>query len=123
MGLGAAIDYLNHIGFEAAAHYEDGLLAYATQGLATIPGVRLFGTAAHKVGVASFELAGVRPEEVGKFLDKEGIAVRAGHHCAQPTMQRFGVTGMVRPSLAFYNTFEEVDALITAVHKARRMLT
>ncbi|MFN8469955.1 MAG: cysteine desulfurase [Caldilineaceae bacterium] len=122
VGLGAAIDYLDRIGFEAATHYEDGLLAYATQGLATIPDLRLFGTAPHKVGVASFALGGISPEEIGKFLDRQGIAVRAGHHCAQPTMQRFGVTGMVRPSLAFYNTFEEIDALIAAVYKARKEL-
>src|SRR5690606_34744182 len=91
VGLGAAIDYLNRIGFEAAAHYEDGLLAYATEGLSTIQGLRLVGTAPHKVGTLSFILEGIRPEEVGKFLDKEGIAVRAGHHCAQPTMQRFNL--------------------------------
>lgn len=122
VGLGAAIDYLNRIGFEAASQYEDGLLAYATERLAAIPGIRFYGMAAHKVGTLSFNLDGIKPEEVGKFLDREGIAVRAGHHCAQPTMQRFGVTGMVRPSLAFYNTYEEMDALAVAVYKARRTL-
>jgi len=123
VGLGAAIDYLNRIGFEAAASYEDGLLAYASQRLATIPGLRLMGTAPHKVGVVSFVLDGIKPEAVGKFLDQDGIAVRAGHHCAQPTMQRFNVTGMVRPSLAFYNTYDEVDALYTSVLKAKKALS
>jgi cysteine desulfurase/selenocysteine lyase len=122
VGLGAAIDYLNRIGFEAAVQYEDGLLGYATEKLARIPGLRMYGTAPHKVGTLSFNLDGIRPEEVGKFLDREGIAVRAGHHCAQPTMQRFGVTGMVRPSLAFYNTYEEIDTLAEAIFKARREL-
>jgi cysteine desulfurase/selenocysteine lyase len=123
VGLGAAIDYLNKIGFEAATQYEDGLLAYGMSRLAAIPGLRLYGTAAHKVGVLSFNLEGIKTEDVGHFLDKEGIAVRAGHHCAQPTMQRFGVTGMVRPSLAFYNTYEEIDALAVAVYKAKRALS
>jgi cysteine desulfurase / selenocysteine lyase len=123
VGLGAAIDYLNKIGFEAATQYEDGLLAYGTERLAAIPGLRLYGTAPHKVGVLSFNLDGIKPEEVGKFLDREGIAVRAGHHCAQPTMQRYGVTGMVRPSLAFYNTYDEMDALAVAVYKAKKALS
>lgn len=123
VGLGAAIDYLNRIGFEAAAHYEDGLLAYGTEKLSAIPGLRLIGNAAHKVGTLSFVLDGTKPEDVGKFLDREGIAVRAGHHCAQPTMQRFNVVGMVRPSLAFYNTYQEVDALAAAVAKARKALS
>jgi cysteine desulfurase / selenocysteine lyase len=82
-----------------------------------VPGLRLIGTAPEKVGVLSFVLRDRTPEEVGRFLDREGIAVRAGHHCAQPTMQRFGVTGTVRPSLAFYNTREEIDALIAALYK------
>jgi cysteine desulfurase / selenocysteine lyase len=119
-GLGAAIDYLNRIGFEAANHYEEGLMAYATEALAQIPGLRQIGTAPKKAGVLSFVLDDARPEEIGKFLDQEGIAVRAGHHCAQPTMQRFGVTGTVRPSVAFYNTYEEVDALIAAIFKYRK---
>ncbi len=117
VGLGAAIDYLDRIGFEAANLYEEALMAYATEALAQIPGLHQIGTAPQKAGVLSFVLDGARPEEIGKFLDQEGIAVRAGHHCAQPTMQRFGVTGTVRPSVAFYNTHEEVDALIRAILK------
>lgn len=119
VGLGAAIDYLNRIGFEVANHYEEGLMAYATEGLAQLRGLRQIGTAPQKAGVLSFVLDGTHPEEVGKFLDQEGIAVRAGHHCAQPTMQRFGVKGTVRASIAFYNTCEEVDALIAAIRKYR----
>ena len=86
-------------------------------------GLRLIGTAREKVGVLSFVLPERRTEDVGRLLDLEGIAVRAGHHCAQPTMQRFNVTGMVRPSLAFYNTYEEIDALVTAVFKAKKALS
>lgn len=123
VGLGAAIDYLNQIGFDAALRYEDDLLAYATQALSSVPDLRFFGNAAHKVGTLSFALGDIPPEEIGKFLDREGIAVRAGHHCAQPTMQRFGVKGMVRPSLAFYNTHEEIDALTVALFKAKKALS
>jgi cysteine desulfurase / selenocysteine lyase len=120
VGLGAAIDYLDRIGFEAANHYEEALMAYASEALAQIPGLHQIGTAPQKAGVLSFVLDGARPEEVGKFLDQEGIAVRAGHHCAQPTMQRFGVPGTVRPSVALYNTHEEVDALIRAIFKYKK---
>lgn len=123
VGLGAAIDYLNQVGFAAASQYEHGLLDYAMQGLSSIPGIQMYGTTPEKVSTLSFNLPGIKTEDVGKFLDQEGIAVRAGHHCAQPTMQRFGVTGMVRPSLALYNTYGEVDALVNAVYKARRMLS
>ena len=90
-------------------------MAYATEALANIPALRQIGTARHKAGVLSFVLDGVRPEEVSKYLDQEGIAVRAGHHCAQPTMMRYGVASTVRPSLAFYNTYEEVDELLRVV--------
>jgi cysteine desulfurase/selenocysteine lyase len=120
VGLGAAIDYLEQIDFAAALRYEEALMAYATEALAQIPGLCLMGTAPQKVGVLSFVLDGAAPEALAKFLDQEGIAVRAGHHCAQPTMQRFGVTGMVRPSIAFYNTQQEIDALIAAIHKYRK---
>jgi cysteine desulfurase/selenocysteine lyase len=91
--------------------------------LAGIPGLRQIGTAPHKLSVLSFVLDGIPTEEVGRFLDREGIAVRAGHHCAQPTMRRYGVTGTVRPALAFYNTREEIDALTVAVRKAQRELS
>jgi cysteine desulfurase / selenocysteine lyase len=117
VGLGAAIDYLERIGFDAANLYEEALMTYATEALATIPNLRQIGTAQRKAGVLSFLLDGARPEDVSKFLDEEGIAVRAGHHCAQPTMRRYGVASTVRPSLAFYNTYEEVDALVTAILK------
>jgi cysteine desulfurase/selenocysteine lyase len=120
-GLGAAIDYLDRIDFEAASLYEESLMAYATEAMAAIPGLRQIGTARHKAGVLSFVLDGADPQEVGKFLDQEGIAVRAGHHCAQPTMRRYGVTGTVRPSLAFYNTCEEIDSLVAAILKYKKI--
>jgi hypothetical protein len=104
VGLGAAIDYVERIGIENISRYEHDLLAYATQRVQPIPGIRLIGTADDKASVLSFVLAGYRPEEVGAALNEEGIAVRAGHHCAQPILRRFGVEATVRPSLAFYNT-------------------
>jgi cysteine desulfurase/selenocysteine lyase len=122
VGLGAAIEYLDEIGLDNINRYEHELLAHGTEGLAGIPGVCLIGTAADKASVLSFILDGVRTEDMGRYLDHEGIAVRAGHHCAQPTMRRFGVDSTIRPSLAFYNTHEEVDALIAAVSKARNQL-
>jgi cysteine desulfurase / selenocysteine lyase len=115
VGLGAALDYFESIGIEPAAAYEHRLLEYATAGLLTVPGLRLIGTAREKASVLSFVLEGFRAEEVGTALDKEGIAVRAGHHCAQPILRRFGVDATVRPSLAFYNTCEDVDALVAAL--------
>jgi cysteine desulfurase/selenocysteine lyase len=115
VGLGAAIDYLNRIGMERIAEYEHQLLLYATRLLKEIPGLRLIGTAAEKAGVLSFVLNGHRTEDVGSALNQEGIAVRSGHHCAQPILRRFGVETTVRPSLAFYNTCAEIDALVSAV--------
>jgi cysteine desulfurase / selenocysteine lyase len=115
VGLGAALDYLEQIGMENIARYEHDLLAYATKGLLTIPGLHLIGTAREKAGVLSFVLDGFRTEDVGKALNQEGIAVRAGHHCAQPILRRFGLETTVRPSLALYNTCEDVDALIAAL--------
>ncbi|MBW7901707.1 MAG: SufS family cysteine desulfurase [Rhodocyclaceae bacterium] len=117
VGLGAALDYVERIGLENIARYEHDLLAYATRGLAAIPGVRLIGTAADKASVASFVLAGYSTEEVGKALNEEGIAVRSGHHCAQPILRRFGVEATVRPSFAFYNTCEEIDRLLAVVRR------
>ncbi len=117
VGLGAAIDYVRQIGLERAAEYERELLEYATEALTAIPGLRLIGTAPDKVSVLSFILDGMRAEDVGPLLDEEGIAVRAGHHCAQPTMRRYGLTATVRPALAFYNTKEEIDVLARAVRK------
>lgn len=117
VGLGAALDYVERIGLDNIARYEHDLLVYATHGLSSIPGLRLIGTADHKASVLSFVLQGYRTEEVGAALNREGIAVRSGHHCAQPILRRFGLEATVRPSLAFYNTLDEVDLLVRTVSK------
>ncbi|MFT3931061.1 MAG: family 2A encapsulin nanocompartment cargo protein cysteine desulfurase [Spongiibacteraceae bacterium] len=117
VGLGAALDYVERIGIENIARYEHDLLAYATHGLKTVPGLRLIGTAKDKASVASFVLDGHTTEEVGKALNREGIAVRSGHHCAQPILRRFGVEATVRPSFAFYNTCQEIDVMIATLHR------
>jgi len=117
VGLGAAIDYVNKVGIENIARYEHDLLVYGMAQLGAIPGVRLIGTAADKASVMSFVLDGYNTEEVGHALNDEGIAVRTGHHCAQPILRRFGVETTVRPSLAFYNTFDEVDRLVAVVRR------
>ena len=117
VGLGAAIDYVQRIGLDNIAAYEHALLEYATHHLQAIPGVRLIGTALEKASVASFVLAGYEPAEVGRALNDEGIAVRSGHHCAQPILRRFGVEATVRPSFAFYNTYEEIDRMIVVVKR------
>lgn len=116
-GLGAAVDYLNEIGLPEAARYEHELLEYATDAVSKVPGVRLIGTAANKVSVLSFVVGEIHAHDVGTILDREGIAVRTGHHCAQPVMQRFDVPATARASFAFYNTREEVDALVAGLHK------
>jgi cysteine desulfurase/selenocysteine lyase len=115
VGLGAAIDYLDKIGMANITRYEHELLVYATEALQRIPGLHLIGTAREKASVLSFVLDGYTTEEVGAALNKEGIAVRSGHHCAQPILRRFGLESTVRPSLAFYNTFEEIDCLAATV--------
>ncbi len=117
IGLGAAIDYLNIIGREKAAAYEHELLSYATERLSAIEGVRIVGTAREKLGVLSFVIEDIHPHDIGTILDQRGIAVRAGHHCAQPVMQRFKVPATARASFAFYNTREEVDVLVSAIEK------
>lgn len=117
IGLGAAIDYLNSIDFEAAARYEHELLEYATEKLSAIEGVRIIGTAREKASVLSFTIENVHPHDIGTILDQQGIAVRAGHHCAQPVMQFFDVPATARASFAFYNTREEVDKLAEAIQK------
>ena len=117
VGLGAALDYVQRVGIEAIARYEHDLLEYATHYLQPIPGVRLIGTAKHKASVLSFVLKGYSTEEVGQALNEEGIAVRTGHHCAQPILRRFGVETTVRPSLAFYNSCEEVDRFIAVIRR------
>jgi cysteine desulfurase/selenocysteine lyase len=117
VGLAAALDYVERIGLPNIAAYEHTLVEYATEGLRGVPGLRLVGTAPEKASVVSFVLDGYEPTEVGTALNEEGIAVRAGHHCAQPILRRYGLEATVRPSLAFYNTHEEVDALVAAVHR------
>jgi cysteine desulfurase/selenocysteine lyase len=115
VGLGAAIDYVQRVGMHNIARYEHDLLVYATEAMQRIPGLHLIGTAKEKASVLSFVLDGFRTEDVGAALNQEGIAVRSGHHCAQPILRRFGLEATVRPSLAFYNTCEEVDALVAAI--------
>ena len=117
VGLGAAVDYLFRVGIPAIAAYEHTLLEYATQALATVSGLRPIGTAANKASVLSFIIPSVSNDAIAKHLDKQGIAVRAGHHCALPAQRHFGQDTTVRPSLAFYNTFSEVDALVSALHQ------
>ncbi len=115
IGLGTAVDYLTEIGMDRIAEYEQELLAYGTEALSAIPEVRLIGTAKHKASVLSFIVEGIHPHDVGTILDQEGIAIRTGHHCAQPVMQRFHVPATARASLAFYNTRQEIDALVEAI--------
>jgi cysteine desulfurase / selenocysteine lyase len=119
VGLGAAIDYLDHIGMPNVARYEHELLVYATKEMLRVPGLHIIGTAKEKAGVLSFVLDGFRTEEVGAALNREGIAVRSGHHCAQPALRRFGLETTVRPSLAIYNSFEDIDAMITALFRLK----
>ncbi|NOT02460.1 MAG: cysteine desulfurase [Phycisphaerales bacterium] len=121
IGLAAAIDYVERIGLEAVAAYEDGLLRRATEVLSAIPQVRIIGTARHKAAVVSFVVDCAHAHDVGTVLDLEGIAVRTGHHCAQPVMDRFGVPATARASMAFYNTMEEIDALADGVRKVVKM--
>jgi cysteine desulfurase/selenocysteine lyase len=123
IGFGAAIDYLNTIGFEAIQTYESQLLEYATHQLSQIQGITLYGEVDQKSAVLSFNLKNIHPYDLGTILDKMGIAVRTGHHCAQPVMDYFNIPGTVRISLAIYNTFEEIDRLIEAILKAQKMLT
>jgi cysteine desulfurase/selenocysteine lyase len=117
IGLGAAIDYLNIINRNKAAAYEHELLGYATERISAIEGVRIIGTAREKLGVLSFVIEDIHPHDIGTILDQEGIAVRAGHHCAQPVMRRFNIPATARASFAFYNTKEEVDALARTIEK------
>jgi cysteine desulfurase/selenocysteine lyase len=121
IGLGAAIDYLSQVGLDLVAAYERELLDYATDAVSTITGVQIIGTAKEKAGILSFVLEGVHAHDVGTILDQEGIAIRTGHHCAMPVMQRFGLPATARASLAIYNTKEEVDALVGAIHKVKRV--
>lgn len=119
VGLGAAIDYVTNIGMANIGRYEHELVEYATAGLKTVPGIRLVGTARNKASVVSFVLPGFDNNEIGQALNREGIAVRTGHHCAQPILRRLGLETSVRPSLAFYNTFEEIDRLVETIHRIK----
>ncbi len=121
IGLGAAIEYVTTLGVEAIAAHERDLLTYATEAVSSIPGLRVIGTARQKASILSFTLDGVHPHDIGTILDHEGIAIRAGHHCAQPVMERFGVPATARVSFALYNTREEVDALVAALQKVREV--
>lgn len=123
IGLGAALAYVDGIGISAIGTHEHDLLAYATDKVGRIPGVRLVGTAQQKAGVLSFVMEGIHPHDIGTILDQEGIAVRTGHHCAQPVMDRFGIPATVRVSFGLYNTKDEVDALIRGIEVVREMLS
>tara|TARA_E500000178_G_scaffold79972_1_gene78283 strand:- start:3083 stop:4318 length:1236 start_codon:yes stop_codon:yes gene_type:complete len=123
VGLGCAIDFVNEVGVEAIAAHEAALLAYATEQLSAIEGVRLVGTAENRAGLVSFVVEGVHPHDIGTLLDGEGIAIRAGHHCAQPVMERFGVPATARASFGMYSTFDEVDRLVVAIQKVIGMFS
>jgi cysteine desulfurase/selenocysteine lyase len=121
IGLGAAVDYLSAIGMDAIYAHERSLLHYASEQMARLPGVRIIGTAEHKAAVLSFVIDGVHPHDIGTLLNQEGIAVRTGHHCAQPVMQRFKLPATSRASFAFYNTMAEVDALIAGIRTVQKV--
>jgi cysteine desulfurase / selenocysteine lyase len=121
IGLGAAIDYLQTLDWQGLTAHEHGLLSYATESLSNIDGLRIIGTAKEKAGVVSFVFDHVHAHDVGTILDQEGVAVRSGHHCAMPVMQRFGVPATTRASFAFYNTAEEIDVLVRAIHRALKV--
>ncbi|MGH9322998.1 MAG: SufS family cysteine desulfurase [Vicinamibacteria bacterium] len=121
VGLGAAIDYLNEVGLEAVTAYEEELLDYGTEVLRSVPGLKIVGEARHKASVLSFVMEGVHPHDIGTILDQEGIAVRTGHHCAQPVMDRFGIPATARASLALYNTREDIDRLLKGLHIVREV--
>ncbi|MFQ5994432.1 MAG: SufS family cysteine desulfurase [Acidiferrobacterales bacterium] len=122
VGLGAAIDYVTTFGLDAVAAYERELLQYATEAVKQVPGLRIIGTAREKASIISFELEGVHPHDIGTILDRHGVAVRAGHHCAMPLMRRFNVPATARASFGMYNTREEVDALTASLQKAKELI-
>jgi cysteine desulfurase/selenocysteine lyase len=121
IGLGAAAEYLERIDQVSAAQYERELLAYGLEALASVPGLRIIGRPKHRAGVMPFVMESAHPHDIGQILDGEGIAIRAGHHCTQPLMQRFGLPATARASLAFYNTREEIDSLVAALHKVNEV--
>ena len=122
IAFGAALDYMNGLGFESIATHENELLVYATTALKEIEGIQIYGEAAEKTAVVSFNVKGIHPYDVGSILDKFGIAVRTGHHCAQPIMDYYQIPGTIRASFSFYNTKEEIDRMIEALHRAIQML-
>jgi cysteine desulfurase/selenocysteine lyase len=117
IGLGAALDYLTGLGLDAVAAHEEALLEHGTKVLSAVPGLKIIGTAPEKAGVISFVLDGIHPHDIGTILDREGIAIRTGHHCAQPVMERFGIPATARASFGVYNTTEEIDALAAGLKK------
>jgi cysteine desulfurase/selenocysteine lyase len=121
VGLRAALEYMQNLGMENIAAYEHELLTYATGVVSAIPGVRLIGTAREKAGVLSFVMDGIHPHDIGTILDQEGIAIRTGHHCAQPVMERFGIDATARASFGVYNTKEEIDALVRGIQKVQEV--
>ncbi len=121
IGLGAAIDYIQSVGLDAIAAHEADLLAYGTEMLSGVPGVRLVGTAPKKASILSFLMDSAHPHDIGTIVDREGVAIRTGHHCAQPVMDRFGIPATARASFAMYNTREEIDALVAALHKVNEV--
>ncbi len=123
IGLGAAFDYVQEIGMDKIAAYEHELLVYGTEALQRIPGLRIIGTARQKAAVLSFVIEGIHPHDIGTVLDRQGIAVRTGHHCAQPVMDRFHVPATTRASLAFYNTTAELDALAVGLEKVKEIFS
>jgi cysteine desulfurase/selenocysteine lyase len=121
IGLAAALDYLDGLGFDAVAAHERELLDTATEAVLAIPGVRLIGAAEHRAGAVSFVMDGVHPHDIGTILDSEGVAIRAGHHCAQPVMKRFNTSATVRASFGVYNTTEEIDRLVEGLWKVKEV--
>jgi cysteine desulfurase/selenocysteine lyase len=123
IGLGAAVEYLSKLDIDAVENHERELLNHATDALGKIEGVRLVGTAREKLGVVSFVIDSIHPHDIGTILNEEGIAIRTGHHCAQPVMERFGIPATARASFAFYNTREEVDVLVRGIHRVKEVFS
>jgi cysteine desulfurase/selenocysteine lyase len=122
IGLGVAVDYVRQVGFDAIGAHESALLSRATAALSAEPGIRIVGTALQKASVVSFVMEGIHPHDIGTVVDREGVAIRTGHHCAQPVMDRYGIPATARASFAMYNTFNEIDALVAAVRRVRALL-
>ncbi|MEO6223099.1 MAG: cysteine desulfurase, partial [Vicinamibacterales bacterium] len=122
IALGTAIDFVHGVGFDAIGRHETALLAYATEALSAVPGLTIVGTARRKASVVSFVMGDLHPHDIGTIVDREGVAIRTGHHCAQPVMDRFGIPATARASLAMYNTTAEIDALVTALGRVRQLL-